>query len=110
MGSSPDDPLYHRLPGTARITLGIGAVGASSSRTSTGRNTGFTSTTETDANRGAFSHLKIRLAFSACPCATETPGPLVSPQIERFSSALQRRYLRRLGIAPGNRMSPLPSG
>jgi hypothetical protein len=34
--------------------------------------------------------------------ATDTPGASISRQIERFSSAFQRRYLRRRGIDPGN--------
>ncbi len=74
---------------------------------------GAASTAAAGANRRSFSHVKIRLAFSACrraTCATETPGALVSRQIERFSSALQRRYLRRRGINPGNGVSTICSG
>jgi hypothetical protein len=49
------------------------------------------------ANRGSFSHLKIRFAFieyRRATCATETPGVSVCSQIERFSSSDQTRFFR----------------
>jgi hypothetical protein len=52
------------------------------------QDTGAASTASAGANRPSLSHLRIRLAFSACrraTCATDTPGALVSRQIERFS-------------------------
>jgi hypothetical protein len=42
-----------------------------------------------------------------------SPGPACpdrTRQIERFSSALQRRYLRRRGIDPGKEVSTIRSG
>jgi len=66
------------------------------------------------ANRGSFSHLKIRFAFieyRRATCATETPGVSVCSQIERFSSSHQTRFFRPFFPATAHlKMSTIDGG
>ena len=59
------------------------------------------------------NHLKIRFTFIAyrrATCATETPGPRVCWQIERFSSSVQRRCLRGRAMKKCSKVSTINGG